>query len=295
MISATPKPRRGSRAESLGARVFRRFLQNRMAVLGVLVLTLITLATLLAPYLTAFSYEQIDLRARSQAPTTAHPLGTDRLGRDVLSRTLYGARISLIVGFAATFVSILIGIVLGALAGFYGGWVDNLIMRLTDVVMTFPPIILMLTLAAFVPRSLLTIVLIIGGLSWPGAVRLVRGQFLSFKEQDFVAAAGALGAGDPRLMFVHVLPNTLPPLVAMASFSVGHAILTEAGLSFLGLGVPPPAPSWGNMLEAARNLEILRELPWAWLPPAVMTVLTVLCVNFIGDGLRDAADPRMVL
>ncbi len=295
MTSATTEPRRGPRAESLGARVFRRFLQNRMAVLGVLVLTLITLATLLAPYLTAFSYEQIDLRARSQAPTPTHPLGTDRLGRDVLSRTLYGARISLIVGFAATFVSILIGIILGALAGFYGGWVDNLIMRFTDVVMTFPPIILMLTLAAFVPRSLLTIVLIIGGLSWPGAVRLVRGQFLGFKEQDFVTAAGALGAGDPRLMFVHVLPNTLPPLVAMASFSVGHAILTEAGLSFLGLGVPPPAPSWGNMLEAARNLEILRELPWAWLPPAVMTVLTVLCVNFIGDGLRDAADPRMVL
>ncbi len=276
-------------------RLLRRFVRNRPAVISTLVLSVIVLLAIFAPVVERYPFDQMQLRERSQPPSAEHWLGTDRIGRDVWSRTVHGARVSLIVGFAATGIAVLIGVVLGSLAGFHGGWVETLIMRFTDVLMTFPPIIIMLTLAAFAPRGLWVIVFIIGGLSWPGVARLVRGQFLTLKEQEFVAAARALGNPGPRVMLVHILPNALPPLMAMISFGIGNAILTEAGLSFLGLGVPPPAPSWGTMLEAARNLDILRNLPWTWLPPAAMTVITVLCVNFIGDGLRDATDARMVL
>lgn len=281
--------------ERLDRRLLRRFLRNRPAVISVFVLVVIVAMAVLAPLIQRHPYDTMQLRARSQPPSAEHWLGTDRIGRDVWSRTVHGARVSLIVGFAATAIAVVIGTLLGALAGFFGGWVEQLIMRATDVLMTFPPIIIMLTLAAFAPRGLWVIVFIIGGLSWPGVARLVRGQFLALKEQEFVAAANALGVRPGRIMWTHILPNALPPLMAMISFGIGNAILTEAGLSFLGLGVPPPAPSWGTMLEAARNLDILRNLPWTWLPPAAMTVLTVLCVNFIGDGLRDAADARMVL
>jgi peptide/nickel transport system permease protein len=276
-------------------RLLKRFVRNRPAVVSVFVLAAIVLLAAFAPAVDRYPFDQMHLRARSQPPSAEHWLGTDRIGRDVWSRTVHGARVSLVVGFAATAISVSIGVLLGALAGYHGGWVETLIMRSTDVLMTFPPIIIMLTLAAFAPRGLWVIVAIIGGLSWPGVARLVRGQFLSLKEQDFVAAATALGNPGRRIMWLHILPNALPPLMAMVSFGIGNAILTEAGLSFLGLGVPPPAPSWGTMLEAARNLDILRNLPWTWLPPALMTVVTVLSVNFIGDGLRDATDARMVL
>jgi peptide/nickel transport system permease protein len=285
-----PEPRPRSRN-----RLLQRFARNRPAVASVFVLATIVLLAVLAPVAERYPFDQMQLRARSQPPSAEHWLGTDRIGRDVWSRTIHGARISLVVGFAATAIAVTIGVVLGSLAGYHGGWVETLIMRATDVLMTFPPIIIMLTLAAFAPRGLWVIVAIIGGLSWPGVARLVRGQFLSLKEQEFVAAARALGNPGRRVMLVHILPNALPPLMAMVSFGIGNAILTEAGLSFLGLGVPPPAPSWGTMLEAARNLDILRNLPWTWLPPALMTVVTVLSVNFIGDGLRDATDARMVL
>ena len=282
-------------AQGPDRRLLKRFVRNRPAVVSVFVLAAIVLLAVFAPAVERYPYDQMQLRARSQPPSAEHWLGTDRIGRDVWSRTIHGARISLIVGFVATAIAVSVGVLLGALAGYYGGWVETLIMRATDVLMTFPPIIIMLTLAAFAPRGLWVIVFIIGGLSWPGIARLVRGQFLSLKEQEFVAAAVALGNPGRRIIWTHILPNALPPLMAMVSFGIGNAILTEAGLSFLGLGVPPPAPSWGTMLEAARNLDILRNLPWTWLPPAAMTVVTVLSVNFIGDGLRDATDARMVL
>lgn len=292
--AADPTPRTTRQPEDRN-RFLRRFMRNRPAVASAFVLLGIVLLALFAPVVERYPYDQMQLRSRSMPPSTTHWLGTDRIGRDVWSRTVHGARVSLVVGFAATAIAVAIGVVLGSLAGFYGSWVESIIMRATDVLMTFPPIIIMLTLAAFAPRGLWTIVFIIGGLSWPGIARLVRGQFLALKEQEYVAAAHALGNSGPRVMLRHILPNALPPLMAMISFGIGNAILTEAGLSFLGLGVPPPAPSWGTMLEAARNLDILRNLPWTWIPPAAMTVVTVLSVNFIGDGLRDAADTRMVL
>ena len=283
------------RSESPTTRIVKRFLRHRLANVAVIVLSIIVLLALFAPLVQRFPYEQIDLRARSSPPSAQHWLGSDRVGRDIWSRTIHGARVSLMVGLLATAISTTVGVVLGALSGYYGGWIDMVIMRFTDVVMTFPSIVIMLTLAAMLPRSLVSIVLIIGLLSWPKFARLVHGQFLTLREQEFVLAARALGIPNRRIIFVHIVPNVLAPLLALITFSVGEAILTEAGLSFLGLGVPPPTPSWGNMLEAARNLEILQDFPWMWAPPAVMIVLTILCVNFIGDGLRDAIDPRLVL
>lgn len=276
-------------------RALKRFLRHRVAIAAVIVLAIISIISVMAPVFARYEYDAIDLRTGGVAPTADHWLGTDRVGRDIWSRTLYGGRVSLAVGVGATIISTLIGTTLGAISGFYRGWVDTLVMRITDTVMTFPSIVIMLTLAALLPRSLLNIVLIIGGLSWPSVARLVRAQFMSVRENEFVTAARCLGARDRSLIFKHILPNVFAPLVALITFSVGSAILTEAGLSFLGLGVPPPTPSWGNMLESARNLEILQNLPWMWIPPAAMTVLTVLCVNFIGDGIRDAIDPRLVL
>lgn len=287
----------GSRArpESLTRRTLRRFLRNRLAIVGVIGLVTMILLVVFAAQIERYPYEQMDLRAAKSPPSADHWFGTDRTGRDIWSRTIHGGRVSLSVAAAATLLSTVIGMTLGATAGYYGGKADWIISRFTDIVLTLPPIVIMLTLASFLPRSLLTLIVVIGGLSWPGTVRLVRGQFLSLREQEFVTAARCLGLSHRRIIFVHIMPNVIAPLVAMVSFTVGNAILTEAGLSFLGLGVAPPTPSWGNMLEAARNLQILRELPWMWIPPSIFTVLTVLFVNFIGDGLRDAADPTMVL
>lgn len=284
-----------NRARPLRNRALRRFLRHRLAVSALVVLLGIIVVSVFAPVFARYPYDQIDLRAAGQPPSSLHWFGTDRVGRDIWSRTLYGGQVSLAVGVGATLIAASIGTVVGAVSGYYRGWVDALLMRVTDTVMTFPSIVIMLTLAALLPRSLWNIVLIIGILSWPASARLVRAQFLSLRESEFVVAARCLGVPDTRIILLHILPNVFAPLIALITFSVGSAILTEAGLSFLGLGVPPPTPSWGNMLETARNLDILRNLTWTWLPPAGMTVLTVLCVNFIGDGIRDAIDPRLVL
>lgn len=276
-------------------RALKRFMRHRLALVAVIVLFIIMVTSIFAPVFAPYPYDQINLRAAGQPPSAEYLFGTDRVGRDILTRTLYGGQVSLLVGLGATAISTVIGTIIGALSGYYRGWVDTILMRITDTVMTFPSIVIMLTLAALLPRSVWNIVIIIGLLSWPGVARLVRAQFMSLREAEFVIAARCLGVPDRRIIMLHIFPNVLAPLVALITFSVGGAILTEAGLSFLGLGVAPPTPSWGNMLEAARNLDILVNLAWTWIPPAAMTVLTVLCVNFIGDGIRDAIDPRLVL
>jgi peptide/nickel transport system permease protein len=290
-VTSLAKPR----GESVTLRTVRRFRRHKLAVMALGLLVVIVLMAIFADVITRYPYEQVDLRARSSPPSAEHWFGTDRVGRDVWSRMVYGARVSLAVGLGATALSTVIGVIVGSVAGFYGKWVDMLLMRITDVVLTFPSIVIMLTLAALLPRTIWAIVFVIGILGWPAVARLVRAQFLSLKEQEYVLAARSIGVSNTRIMFIHILPNVIAPLVALVTFSIGSAILTEAGLSFLGLGVPPPTPSWGNMLETARNLDILRNLPWTWIPPAVLTVITLLCVNFIGDGIRDAVDPRLVL
>ena len=271
----------------------RRFRRHRLAVVGVIVLLLFIVLAAFAPLVARVGPDTVDLLARNQGPTAAHWLGTDRTGRDTFARTLYAGRVSLAIGFAAAAISILIGAALGAVAGFFGGWVDSLIMRLTDVVMTFPAIIIVLTVVALTGPGIDKTLLVIGLLNWPVPCRLVRAKFLSLREQEFLIAARAMGASPARLIGVHAFPNTVDVLVVYASFGVVNAILLEAGLSFLGLGVQPPTASWGNMINVARNLQVLEQQPWQWVPAGVAIVLTVLACNFIGDGLRDALDPHM--
>ncbi len=271
----------------------RRFRRHHLAVAGVLIVALFILLAVFAPVIARSGPNTVDLLARNQGPTAKHWFGTDRTGRDTFARTLYAGRVSLSIGFAAAMISIVIGALLGALAGFFGKWVDGVIMRFTDVVMTFPAIIIILTIVALTGPGIIKTLLIIGLLNWPVPCRLVRAKFLSLREQEFLVAARAMGASAPRMIAVHAFPNTVDVLVVYASFGVVNAILLEAGLSFLGLGVQPPTASWGNMINVASNLQVLEQQPWLWVPAGVAIVLTVLACNFIGDGLRDALDPRM--
>lgn len=291
-LDQTELAARPSRADSPTRRALRRFRRHRLAMVAVVIFGVICLSAIFAPVIERYPPDQISLRDKFKPPSAEHWFGTDRLGRDVWSRTVNGGRVSLAVGLTAALISTLIGLLFGAVSGYYGGWSDMLVMRVTDVFLTFPPIIIMLAIAAFVGQSIVNVILIIGLLSWPTTARLVRGQVLAVREEQFVLASRSLGAKNGRLINLHVLPNTIAPLLAEVTFAVGAAILTEAGLSFLGLGVPQPTPSWGNMLETARSLDILENGPWMWVPPAIMTLLTILCINFIGDGVRDAIDPR---
>lgn len=277
---------------SPGRLALRRFMKHKLAVVGLVVLVLIVLSALFAPWLTPWEPNQVDLRARSQPPSSDHWLGTDRTGRDVLTRTLYAGRISLMVGVVAVMISVVIGAVLGAIAGYFGGIWDSIIMRSTDVVMTFPAIVAILTLAAIVGPGVRNIIIIIGLLNWPIPARLVRSRLLSVRKLDYIHAAETLGAPSSRIIARHALPNAYDVLIVYASLGVATAILLEAGLSFLGLGVQPPEASWGNMLNVARNVSVLEGQPWLWVPPGIAIVLTVLAVNFVGDGMRDAFDPH---
>jgi peptide/nickel transport system permease protein len=270
----------------------RRFLNHRLAMLGLLVLLLICVVAICAPLLAPDPFK-VDLAFFRKPPGPGHPLGTDSAGRDVLSRLLYAGRVSLTVGLVAAGMSTFIGLVLGAISGTAGGWVDMFIMRLADVVLSFPALVVIIVVVALIGPSMQTIILGIGLFYWPTACRIVRGLALSLREQDFVLAARALGARPESILVRHIIPSVLSPLTVTLTFAVAQAILLEAALSFLGLGVRPPQPSWGNMLSDAQSLTILESMPWLWLPPGVAIAVTVLAVNFIGDGLRDALDPRM--
>lgn len=281
-----------TKPSSPSAEIFKRFRRHRLAMVGVVILSLIVFASVFAPVLSPYDPNRVNLRERSQPPSLQHWMGTDRTGRDVLTRVLYAGRISLMVGVVAVTISLLVGTVLGAVAGHFGGWVDSLIMRAVDVVMTFPAIIILLSLAAIVGPGIVQTMLIVGLLGSPIPCRLVRSRMLSLREQEFVTAARALGASDGRIILKHALPNSFDVLIVYATLGIASAILLEAGLSFLGLGVQPPTASWGNMLNVARNISYLEGYPWEWMPAGVAIVLTVLAINFIGDGLRDAFDPR---
>lgn len=274
---------------------FRRFRQHKLAVIATIILLVIVIWCYGAPLFTPYEPLEMSLTERNEPPSRTHIFGTDTLGRDVYTRTIYGGRVSLTIGLTAAAISITIGVLLGAISGYFGGRVDMGIMRITDVMMTFPPLIIMMTVAAFVGPGLLNTVLIIGGIGWPATTRLIRGQLLTIKNFEFVYAAHALGLPDRIIIFRHSLPNTIAPLMASLTFAVSAAILTEAGLSFLGLGVPLPIPSWGNLMQDARNLVILQNMSWNWIPAAVFTLVTILCINFIGDGLRDAFDPQQLI
>ena len=233
----------------------------------------------------------IDIAQRLLSPSWSHLLGTDDLGRDVLARILFGARISLLVGFVAVGIATAIGIVIGAVSGFYSGWIDAVLMRFVDIMLCFPTFFLILAVIAFLEPSIWNIMIIIGLTGWMGVARLVRAEFLSLRERDFVLAARALGAPDARLIFRHILPNALSPVLVSATLGIAGAILTESALSFLGIGVQPPTPSWGNMLIAGK--QTLGTAWWLSVFPGMAILITVLGYNLLGEGLRDALDPRM--
>lgn len=272
---------------------WRRFRANRRAMLGLYVLIVLVLASVFAPQLARHDRDLPDIRRAEQPPSREHWLGTDELGRDVYTRLLYGGRVSLTVGLVAVSIYMVIGVTLGAIAGYYGGAVDSVIMRITDVVMIVPFFPLALTMAAVLRPSVYNTMVVIGLLGWTGICRLVRGQFLTLRSREYVEAARAIGVPDGQIIFRHILPNAMAPVMVAATLGVGSAILSEAGLSFLGFGVQQPTPSWGNMLSAAISLKVLLLQPWIWLPPGLLIFVAILAVNLVGEGLREALDPRL--
>jgi len=267
-----------------------RFKRHKMAVFGLVFLIVISLLSIAAPWISPYNYQTTAPELSLRPPSLTHFMGTDRLGRDVFSRILWGSRISLIVGFSAAFVAVIVGTIVGALAGFYGRWVDDVLMRITEIFMSFPVLFLLLTIVALLPKTVTNIVLVIGLTSWPSLARTVRGQFLSLREMDFVEAARSIGVRETTIAFKHVLPNTIAPIIVGATIRIGGAILAESGLAFIGVGIIDP-PSWGSILDGGRT--VLRQAPWITFFPGMSIFLTVLAFNIVGDGLRDALDPKL--
>lgn len=277
---------------SPGRLAWRRFLNNRLAVVGAVFIVILVLLAVFAPWLTPYTPQEVNLQAYRNPPSAEHWLGTDSSGRDVLTRLLFAGRISLSVGLAAALGAGLLGLVFGTVAGMVGGRVDSVIMRTADVVLSFPSLVIVIVFAGLFGPSLRTIILALALFEWPTASRIARGLTLSLREQEFVEAARAIGSSELRVMIRHIGPAVLPPLAVVVTLLVAQAILVESALSFLGYGVQPPTASWGNMLTEAQSLTILSRMPWLWLSPGLLIALTVLAVNFVGDGLRDAVDPN---
>ncbi len=271
----------------------QRLLHNKLAVAGLLVVTLLFAVSILAPVIAPYDPNAIDLRNILIPPGSSHLLGTDQLGRDILSRMIWGARISLKVGFVAVGIATLIGTILGTVSGYYGGIVDMLIMRAVDLMLCFPSFFLILTVIAVLEPSIWNIMAVIGFTSWMGVARLIRAEILTIREREFIQAARSQGASDIRIITRHIIPNAMTPVLVSATLGVAGAILTESALSFLGIGVQPPTPSWGNMLTAGKD-----NLEYAWwlsLFPGMAILITVLGYNLLGEGIRDALDPRNYL
>jgi len=271
----------------------RHFRRNRLAIIGLVVLVALYLVAVLAPFIAPYDpIAQRDIvRTGYLSPSLEHPLGTDRFGRDVLSRILYGARISLSIGFLATAISITLGTLLGAVAGYFGGKVDAAIMRFTDMVLSFPRLILLILIVSLFSPGLGIIIVVLGLTQWPGTTRIVRGDVLSLREREFIQAARALGFSRARVILRHLIPNVLAPVIVTATLGIGNTIVLEAGLSFLGIGVQAPTPSWGNMVNEGRDNLI--NAWWVATFPGLTIVMVVLAFNLVGDGLRDALDPRL--
>ncbi|MBL6457155.1 ABC transporter permease [Belnapia sp. T6] len=283
--AAAPRPRRRDGA-------LRRFLRHRLAAFGAGVITLMVLACAIGPYLLPFTDTEIDIMQRFAPPFSGpHLLGTDPLGRDILARLLMAGRISLSVGFSAMAISMVIGITVGLVAGYYRGWVGMVLMRFVDAMLCFPSIFLLLAISALIGPAVGSIIMLIAVTSWMEVARIVEAQIRALKARDFAVAAEALGASDARVMLRELLPNAIAPIVVAATLNVAHAILAESYVSFLGYGIQPPTPSWGNMLDNAQSY--LTSAPWLAIIPGAAITLAVTSFNFIGDGLRDALDPRM--
>jgi peptide/nickel transport system permease protein len=292
-------PERRTEYAGLTALTVRRFRRHRLAVAALIVITLLILGSALAD-LSPYDPEGFAIEARNKPPSVAHPMGTDEVGRDVLTRALYGGRVSLTVGLVAAALAVLIGTVVGAFSGYYGGLLDRGLMRLTDAFLAFPALFVLIVLGAFLRDSPLAglrnqawlVAVAIGVISWMGVARVVRSTFLALRETDFVEAARAAGASNRRIMVYHILPNAVGPIIVHGTLLVAYAIIAESGLSYLGFGVQPPTPSWGNMLGGAQTY--MARYPWLAVFPGLMVLLSVLSMNYVGDGLRDALDPHQV-
>jgi peptide/nickel transport system permease protein len=270
----------------------QRFLRDNRARIGIGIVVVMSLAAILAPLIARQNPIAIDLAHLLQRPSAQHWLGTDIQGRDIWSRLVYGARVSLTVGLISQGIALALGVSLGLVAGFYGKWVDEIVMRLADVTLAFPTLLLLIAMVAALQPSEAVVFATIGIVGWAGMARIVRGQVLVVRQLEYIQAIRALGAGDLRIMIQHVLPNVIAPVVIAATLGVAGAIMAEAALSFLGLGVPPPAPSWGSMIADGRDLEQLRRAPWTSVFPGIAIGAAVLGFNLLGDALRDALDPR---
>jgi peptide/nickel transport system permease protein len=286
--------------ETMTVLAWRRFRRHPGAMVGAIIFIILIIAVILAP-LSPYDPEKSDIKNKYQTPSLQHPFGTDGLGRDLLTRVLYGGRISIFVGVMVMIITIAIGVPIGAVAGYFGGWVDNLLARVIDTFLSLPSLMVMILLSAILRETdlpliqnnnVMTIAFVLGILSWPTVARFVRAVFLAFKEMEYIEAARALGASDFKIMVGEILPNGFGPIIVEATLEVGYAIMEESGLSFLGFGIMPPTPSWGNLISSAR--EHLSQYPWLAIFPGLMIFLTIIAINYIGDGLRDALDPYKV-
>ena len=277
---------------SLAAQNIRMFMQNPGALGGFVFMVLITLMVIAAPLIVPFSPEEIDVQAIRKPPSAAHLLGTDLTGRDMLTRILYGGRVSLLIGLLAVIIRTVIGLVLGSVSGYFGGAADFLIQRVVDIMMVFPEILLLLIVVAAFGPTMWTLLIALGLLSWPFDARIFRGQVLSIRELDYILAARSIGKTNWGIIRLHVMPNVMHLVLVNMTLNIGTIIIAEAGISYLGLGVPPPTASWGNMVISANNLTLIQRYWWLWVPPGAVLVGTVVALNLIGDGLRDILDPR---
>ena len=279
--------------EIWNSQAMKKFIHNKKAMLGLAIVTILVLAVVFIPLFADLDPYTTDRAAGfNKPPSDAHILGTDDVGRDLFARLLYGGRISLFVGITSTIISVLIGIPLGLIAGYFRGTAESIIMRTADAFMSFPSMVLILVLVAVFGPSILTVTVVIGVLGWTAIAKLIYGNVLSIRERVYIQAARAVGVSTKKILFSEVLPNAIPPVWANISFRVAGAILTESSLSFLGMGVQTPQASWGNIIFAAQNLLVLTARPWVWLPPGICIILVVIGFNFIGEGVRDALDPK---
>ena len=273
----------------------KRYCNNLLAVLGLVIFFLIVAVVLIAPQLIPYGEAEIDVAAFNAAPSSKHLLGTDTVGRDVLARLLYGGSVSLFVGVVSTAISVVIGIPLGLLAAFYRGWFETIVMRAADIFMTIPSTILILFLVSMFGPSIITVTVVIGVLGWTKFARQIFGTVLAVREKDYIEGGRAIGQKDSVIIAKYILPNAIAPIFISITFRIAAAIIQESSLSFLGMGVQMPAASWGNMLYNAQSITILKSCQWMWIPPGVALVITILSINFIGNGLRDALDPKTAL
>ncbi len=289
LAAATPLDRQ-STYTSPRRRTLKRFVRHKGALIGLGIVVLLVVVALAAHWLAPYDPNKTNLRLRGASPSMAHPFGNDDIGRDILSRIMYGARIALLVGITSTTIAVSIGVIVGAMAGYFGGWVDFVLSRLIDTLMAFPILALLLTLSALLGPSLRNVIIIVGVTFWASYARVIRAEVLSLRERDYVLAARASGASDRRVILRHIVPNAIGPVIILASLAVGGVIIFESALSFLGMGISRPTPSWGTMLSDGR--EHIRNYPHIAIAPGLAIALTVLAFNLIGDGLRDALDPR---